>query len=290
MSRDTSLVPRSLVWATDIDALPLDRVVERRPGYLVVRSPTNPTHYWGNLLLFDGAPQAGDAARSEVLFDAAFADEPLVRHRTFGWDATEHAPADAEEFARLGYDVETSVGLIAETRELVSHPRANREVTVRALDPAIGADAAAWQAIEEQRVVGRDEGEDEASHRAFVRARLEGRRMRFRRGGGAWFAALDPATGDVVGSCGIIVAEGRGRFQDVEVAEPHRRRGICSRLVVEAARHAGEQLGAERLAIVADAGYHALGLYESLGFARAEDVLGVRLTPRARDRRSAPAS
>jgi hypothetical protein len=37
------LAPRSLVWATDIAVLALDRVVERRDGYLGVRSPGNPT-------------------------------------------------------------------------------------------------------------------------------------------------------------------------------------------------------------------------------------------------------
>jgi hypothetical protein len=36
--------PRSVGWWTSIDALPLDTVVERRDGYLVVPSPGNPSH------------------------------------------------------------------------------------------------------------------------------------------------------------------------------------------------------------------------------------------------------
>ncbi len=36
-------VPKSLVWATDYDVLPIDHVVEPRDGYLVVRSPGNPS-------------------------------------------------------------------------------------------------------------------------------------------------------------------------------------------------------------------------------------------------------
>jgi hypothetical protein len=63
MSRDASPVPRPLVWATDLDVSPLNRVVERRSGFLVIRSPSNPAHYWGNLLLFDREPVAGDARR-----------------------------------------------------------------------------------------------------------------------------------------------------------------------------------------------------------------------------------
>ena len=72
---------------------------------------------------------------------------------------------------------------------------------------------------------------------------------------------------------------GRGRFQTVVTAPEHRRRGVCSRLVVEAAQRAAEDHGAERFVIVADANYHALGLYESLGFERRESVFNVTLRP-----------
>ena len=67
----------------------------------------------------------------------------------------------------------------------------------------------------------------------------------------------------------------------VDTAEAYRRRGVCSRLVVEAARHAAADYGAEQLVIVADADYHALGLYESLGFERTEHAVGVCLWPRS---------
>ena len=65
-SSDT--VPRSLVWATHLDVLPPDRAIARHDGFLAVRSPSNPTHYWGNLLLFDDPPHAGDRTRWEELF------------------------------------------------------------------------------------------------------------------------------------------------------------------------------------------------------------------------------
>ena len=49
----------SLVWATDIDVLAPDHTLERRDGYWVVQSPSNPTFWWGNFLLFDDPPAAG---------------------------------------------------------------------------------------------------------------------------------------------------------------------------------------------------------------------------------------
>ena len=105
------------------------------------------------------------------------------------------------------------------------------------------------------------------------------RLQHFRAGRGAWYVALD---GDaVVGSCGVIVTDGRGRFRAVDTLATHRRRGVSSRLVVDAAQHAAEHYGADRFVIVADEHYHALGLYESLGFARVERVFGVCRPPQA---------
>lgn len=273
-------VPRSLVWATDVDTLPFERVVERRGDHLVVRSPTNPTYYWGNLLIFDEPPAAGDAERWESLFDAEFGDEPLVRHRTFAWDRTDGALGEAPaEFAARGYDLEESVGLVAAAEAVRPHPRANAEIAVRALDP--DGDEELWDAVVELQVASREPGHEEEGHRTFCRMRLAERRVLFRAGRGAWFVALDPASGEVAGSCGVVVTGGRGRFQAVDTAEAHRRKGICSRLVVEAAQRSVAAYGADRFVIVADPGYHALGLYESLGFERAERVAGVCRWPRS---------
>jgi hypothetical protein len=73
----------------------------------------------------------------------------------------------------------------------------------------------------------------------------------FVRGAGAWYVAIDPASGDLAASCGVVVTEERGRFQLVDTALAFRRRGICSRLVVEAAQRSAHH-GAKRLVIVAD--------------------------------------
>jgi len=126
-------------------------VVERRSGFLVIRSPSNPEHFWGNLLLFDDAPLAGDALRWEALFAEVFGDEPRVRHRTFAWDRTDGVfGAAREEFAARGYDIEESIGLVAGASDIQAHPRENREVIVQVLDPAIGADEALWDGVLER--------------------------------------------------------------------------------------------------------------------------------------------
>lgn len=274
---------RSLVWATDIDVLPPDRVVERREAYVLVRSPSNPTHYWGNLLLFDDPPVAGDRARWEQLFATEFAAEPRVPHRTFAWDQVDGRRGVAdEEFLRRGYELEEAVGLIASRETIRPHRRENKEVRVRALDPADGAEKALWEQVIELQLAGRDQRDDEVTYETFSRRRLEDLRTLFRLGRGSWYVAQQPENDEVVATCGIVVTSGRARFQAVETAAAHRRRGICSRLVVEAAHDAARQWGAEQFVIGADPGYHALGLYESLGFHPHERVCGVFRRPAPR--------
>jgi ribosomal protein S18 acetylase RimI-like enzyme len=271
-------VPRSLVYATDLDVLAADHVVERRDGYLVVRSPGNPTFYWGNLLLFDEPPRPGDGPRWEATFDREFAGEPRVRHRTFAWDTTDgQVGAALDELVARGYLLEESVGLVADAGGLGSHPRENPEVAIRALDP--DADEEAWEGVLALQLANRDPSLAKDAYLAFCRARQSELRTLLRAGHGAWYVALAPGDAEVVGACGIVVTGGRGRFQSVDTALAHRRRGICSRLVVEASRLSEADFGTERFVIVAEPGYHALGLYESLGFERRERAAGAYLRP-----------
>lgn len=272
--------PRSLLWATDIDVLPADRVVERREGYRVIRSPSNPTHYWGNLLLFDDPPAAGDGVRWLRLFADELGGDPRVQHQTFGWDVIDGALGNARaEFVPRGFELEQTVGLTAAPAALRAHPRENGDVQVRALDPAAGADEQLWEAVVKLQVTGRDASLTEASSEAFSRRRLQDLRVLFRAGRGAWYVALTAGDRKLVGSCGVVVTAARGRFQSVATAAAYRRQGICSRLVVQAARLSAERYGARCLVIGADLNYHALGLYESLGFQRRERVCGVYRPP-----------
>ena len=272
------MTPLSRVWATAIDVLPVDRVVERRDGYLAVRSPGNPTHYFGNFLLFDDAPRAGDAPVWEQLFEDEFADEPRIRHRVLGWDRTDGELGDARiAFVDRGYLLDDSIGLLARPEDVRPHPRENREVEIRALDPS--GDDELWRGVLELQAANRDPQHAEESFRAYAGRRLEDYRTHFLHGRGAWYAALDG--GGVVASCGIVATGGRGRYQAVDTALSHRSRGIASRLVVAAAGDAGARHGVLELVIAADANYHALGLYESLGFVRSEHVHAVWRLPQA---------
>ena len=161
----------------------------------------------------------------------------------------------------------------------------------------LASDEHLWKAVIELQTENRgDDHPDEAAYRAFSQMRQNDTRARLLAGGGAWFVALDGPDGEIAATCGVVVTDARGRFQVVDTALAYRRRGICSRLVVEAGRISAERYGARQFVIVADTNYHALGLYESLGFRRAEHVFGTYLRPghatwlKARARRRATAA
>jgi GNAT superfamily N-acetyltransferase len=274
-----SPTPRSLVIATDIDVLPVDRVVRREGDHLVVSCSGNPTHWWGNFLAYDDPPSPGDRERWEATFDAAFADVPATRHRAFTWDRTDGDEGAAAEFVARGYRLERTVGLAAAPAELRPHPRANRDVEIRALDP--GGDEELWEGVVALLTVDHDPAEEPMERYVpFTRRRLGELRTLFAEGRGAWYVALDRTDRAVAGGCGVVATGGRGRFQIVQVASGHRRRGIASRLVVDAAADAARRHALAQLVISADADYHALAIYESLGFRPREQVFGLELPDR----------
>lgn len=274
----TDVEIRTLIEATDVDVLPDTSVVEDRGEYVVVRTPTNPSFHWGNFLMFRRPPAAGDGPAWEAAFEREFgsAGARESRHVSLCWDVCEDGAARSE-FLDRGYEHDLAVALVAEPRELVDHPRANGEVETRVL--AHDGDDDLWAQVLDLQVAAREPGHGEAEYRRFVEARMADRRVRFAAGDGAWVVALDD--GVVVGSCGVVVTHGRCRFQAVDTAESHRRRGIARRVVGAAGRLANERFGAERLVIVADAEYHAKALYESLGFVERERKLAVCWWPGA---------
>jgi ribosomal protein S18 acetylase RimI-like enzyme len=114
-------------------------------------------------------------------------------------------------------------------------------------------------------------------HLTFLRRRQAELRSLFEQGRGAWYAAL---LGDeIVSSLGIVVTGARARYQDVHTAESHRGRGIATRLVVDAAADAASRHAIDHFVMAADPAYHAIGIYESVGFERRELVVGALRKP-----------
>ena len=255
----------SLGWRTDLIFARFDGEVIARDGYTVVRTPSNPLFWWGNFLLFDGAPRAGDAARWLGLFKAEIVDpQPQSRHLAFGVNAPQafELPAD---FAAAGLSLCASTVLTL-SRERLRLPRAALDearfrVAVRALP------AQAAQAVELH--VASDAGEHDPveSYRLFRERQMQRYGAMERAGLGHWFGVFTHE-GELVADCGLFRDGTLGRFQHVSTHPAWRRRGLCTALIHAVCTHGFEAMGLQTLVIVADPDDVAIGLYESVGFER----------------------
>ena len=260
----------SLGWRTELIFHRFDGEVVARGDHLLVRTPHNPTFYWGNFLLFDRPPRAGDAAAWLAAFNSAIADrQPESRHLAFGIDGD----ADFElppDFAALGLAKFASVVLTMQPTQLrMPRKRLADGFRMRALNLPDEAQLAV-----DLQVASDMHGYEPAGYRVF-RERQMARYGRIAAAGlGGWFGVFaDTADGEVlVADCGLFrdgFGEGSlGRFQFVSTHPAWRRRGLCSALIHAVCRHGFEALGLASLVIVADPDDVAIGLYESLGFGR----------------------
>lgn len=259
----------SLANRTDLAMLERSgSLVTDRGTHLVVRTPDNPTFWWGNfLLLADPPTDQEEAAAWLEEFEREFPD---ARHRTFGIDRTDGSVDDLAPFAALGMDVEESSVMTAEA--VHEPPRPNTAATYRPLD----SDDDWAQQIEVARA-----GEEEYGYDlAFVTARTRAERRLVDAGYGAWWGAFD---GDrLLASMGLFTAsEGLARFQNVKTHPDARGRGLAGTLVHRVSRYGFEELGARTLVMVADPDYLAIRIYRSVGFADTERQLAAERKPPA---------
>lgn len=230
--------------------------IDDRGDWLVIRTPTNPTYWWGNFLLFHSPPVAADVDLWARLFHLEF---PGTAHRAYGVDSTDGASGNSEALAGLGVTANVSTVLTATT--LNEPPPAPAHVRRLEGDQD-------WEQALQLRMAVHDTYVSEAQ-RLFARRHLDESRALVESGHGAWFGAF----GDGRMAAGLgIVSDGSGlaRYQSVETHPDHRRGGLARRLIYDASRFASEHLRATTLVILADPTYHAIQMYRSLGFVDAE--------------------
>jgi GNAT superfamily N-acetyltransferase len=245
--------PRTLGLRTDV-ALERDRaIVQECDEFVAVRTPENPGYYFGNVLIFDRPPQAGDEECWPQRFEQVFSCDAAVRHAAFAWSIEEHS-GRIEPFVQLGYTFENRVVLTAET---VAGGPVPPGLHVRALHSDED-----WAAQLQLGLATREPVHDPQAYARFKAAQVAHHR-RISERCGVWLGAFD---GDrLTGSCGIFAVEGVARYQDVGVFPEYRNRGIARCLIGAAGRYAIEHF-TSRLVIVAAADDFPRTMYERAGF------------------------
>lgn len=269
----------SLGWRTDLIFARFDGEVVARDDCLVVRTPANPGFWWGNFLLLDRAPRAGDAAHWTARFAAEIGTrQPGSRHVAFGIDA----PARFElptDFVAAGFTLGAATVLTMRGEQL-RPPR-------KALDPAVyriqplALPAQSAQAVELH--IASDAGAHQpiAEYREFRERQMARYGAMERAGLGRWFGVFADDGRTLVADCGLFSDGTLGRFQHVSTHPAWRRRGLCAALIHAVCSHGFATMRLETLVIVADPDDVAIGLYESLGFVRGASTWQIERPPAA---------
>jgi ribosomal protein S18 acetylase RimI-like enzyme len=253
----------SLGYQTDLALLRLGgSQIEDKGDHLVIRTPHNPSYWWGNFLLLPGPPP-----RSETQgWMEAFAQEfPDATHLTLGFDGSDGSLDDIAGFAEAGLTTETAAVMTA--REVHPPPRPNTEAEYRPL-----TSDADWAQRVDLRIACKDDGHDPESYRIFAQAQSDTLRGLAEAGHGDWFGAF--VDGQMLSSMGLYRASpGLARFQSVETHPDARGRGLAGTLVHYVSQYGYRELDAHTLVMVADPTYLAIRVYRSVGFAETESQL-----------------
>ena len=240
--------------------------VEDRGDHLVVRTPTNPTYYWGNFLLLAVPPD--DVARVEHWKQVHHAEFPDAAHVTLGIDRPGSVADDTAVLVGAGMQVEEVVAMTATSVHPPPRPARDAEIRVLAGD-------ADWEQQLDVMVEGED---DEHVTRDFAARKTSANRELTEAGTGAWWGGF--VDGRLVASLGIFAAgDGLARFQSVKTLTDFRNQGLAGALVVAASRYAASELGARRLVMAADPSYPAIRVYRAVGFTEGGTHLEATLAP-----------
>lgn len=262
---------KSLGLKSDLMIASHKSIVEDCNDYILVKSAHNPADLWGNFLLFKHPPAMLDAqlcnARSwEYLFHREFAGEPGVGHVAFAWDSPEGIAGDSEEFLALGFKLnETRVFTASDIYPPVYGNQDIRISEINKVDQ--------WRSVLDLLMLARDRDHEEKSYREYTERKVEHYRALAMKKAGAWFGAF---VGEhLVGTLGMFLGEGLGRFQHVVTHPAYRRRGVCSTLMYEIGSLVLTLEDVDQLVVVASAQDEARRIYHSLGFKHSETLFSL---------------
>ena len=263
---------RSLGFKTDLALLRLGgSEIEDRGDHLVVRSPHNPTFWWGNFLLLQAPPPVEDTDHWLEAFAREF---PGAEHVALGFDGVRGTTDELSGFAERGLSVEGQAVMTA--TGVHEPPRPNLEAEYRAL-----SGDADWEQLVELQMACIDEGQDPDSYREFTVAKVATIRGLVDGGHGGWFGAF--RDGQLLSGMGLFRAgPGLARFQSVETRPEARGRGLAGTLVHHVSGYGFGVLGARTLVMVADPEYLAIRVYRSVGFTESETQLQAEKPPASR--------
>lgn len=248
-----SLGYRSQLIFTAFDGMALDR-----GDHWAIHTLSNPNFFWGNLLIFDRPPRQGDFAVWTQTFKSEFTN-PKIHHITLAWDSADGTIGEIDEFIENGFTLEATAVLSASN---VNRPlKYNSELVVRGLQTE-----SEWEEMIRVQVASSHDNLPPSEWERFYRTQALRYQAMDRAGFGQWYGGF--LNGQLAGGLGLFHHQRVGRFQSVSTAPDFQRRGVCQTLVYEASRRLLDSGTVDHLVMCADPDYHAIKIYEAVGFER----------------------
>lgn len=256
------LADLSPAWRSDLIAHRLQGQVLERDDCIVLRSPSRPSHYWGNALLLPTPPQDADLAHWLQRFAAEVAvHDPAIRHVAVGVNQVPAGTAPPPAWRAAGFELTEIVTLQLR--------RSGLRVPSRPMSLAASLRVAEWpgdtSALVDLQCLS-NPGFEPRGYRSHRQDQMGDVAALQQRDAARWFGMWQ---GDrVLADCGLLRDGPVGRFQHVGTAPDWRRLGLCTAMVHGVCEWAFSVWGVETLLMCAEPGEVAIHIYESLGFER----------------------
>ncbi len=239
----------------------LQSQLEERDDYIVVRTPSKPFYYFGNLLALKKPLNHHTKPEWLSLFDTEFREQPGIRHYTFSWTREQEDDTSVQAFTDAGFQYEEMHVLTQTRSDFVRPGQVNETVVYR---PLLSDED--WQQWTEISWNERSGNHSESDYRMFLAGQVANYRQLHEQQMGEYLGAFRGA--ELIGFAGLFHQASLARFQHVLVTPAFQNTGIAKGLLSHLIERAPQHI--ETMVILADEHYHASNLYRSLGFTIAE--------------------
>lgn len=233
----------------------LESQIKEKRNYIVVRTPSRPDYFWGNFIILR------DRIDTQIKFQRwidIYSDEfdTFDSFKTFAFDCVDGNIGDEEIFAAFDFSLYKNKGLVTDAVHPPPHLNANFEFKIVDVESEIEA------LIE---VHTNDEWPlPKELEKPFLKQQFESLLKLQQKGIGKRFGAY--VDGKLAADLGIYTMGEIGRFNNVATHQNYRRQGLCGALMYLSSDYALANMGVKKLVIEAAEDYHALRIYESVGF------------------------
>lgn len=249
---------KSLGYRSELIFTAFDGRAEDRGDYWAIHTLSNPNFFWGNLLIFERPPQKGDFAQWTALFKKEFIN-PQIYHITLAWDSALAGVGDPSEFLENDFVLRSTAVLSAS--QVVCPPKFNDHLEVRPL-----SSEKEWERMIDIQTSSADDHLSRAEWEKFNRSQATRYQAMEKAGFGNWYGGF--LDGQLIAGLGLFHRERIGRFQSVCTDPQYQRQGACQTMVYKVSQKMLASGLVDDLVMCADPDYHAIKIYESVGFAR----------------------